>query len=370
LRRAGAVAIAIATAIATVSMSALVSIGCGGEEGRPAVTPVAPPQASAPPPPVPSATLDASAPIARPAVEDAAAQPPVATAPPPLPEPSFGATESAKPGDPHPFRVVAALRAMRASRSGANVLTMLSVMPGVIDAHAQTGIDPFSDGDWLLVYGPKVSIPGPNANVVKHARSEAQVTKAIADAGLPAWDAGAGTPGTAVRSELFGVRDVLLRPQPGIVALVPGDRASDLAAVLAKPIDPGVKPGELARIFVAEPAKLARFLPAEVVRANVVVKAAADGGLDLGAEADCPDAKVCKATATELEELVKRSNSMMVRIILKGLLSNLVVRADGTKLKATLHAEPGQVDAVLNITRVQLGLPAADPRDPNGSPHR
>lgn len=353
--------IAIATAIA---------IGCGGEG---TTQPAAAPSAATPPtaqqPAVVRTAPDAS--VAHP-VQDAA--PPVATVPPaaaaPLPEPAFGATESSKPGDAHAFRAIAALRAMRANRSGANVLNMLSVIPSVIDAHAQTGIDPFADGEWLLVYGSKVEIPGPNANVLKHARSEAQVTKAIADAGLPPWDAGAGTPGTAVRSELFGVRDVLLRPQPGIIALVPSDRAHDIATVLAKPIEPGVKQGELARIFVAEPAKLARFLPAEVVRANVVMKAATDGGLDLTAEADCPDAKACKTTAADLEELAKRQNSMMVRIILKGLFSNLVVRADGTKLKATLHAEPGQVDALLNITRVQLGLPAADAADPNGRPHR
>jgi len=359
LRRART--IAIASVIAIASTSALSAFGCGGEETRPAAVPSVPPPTSAPPrTELPTAAVDAA--VAAPVVDAVPLPPPVATAPPPpLPEPSFGATESAKPGDPHAFHASAALRAMRANRSGANVLKMLSVVPGVIDAHAQTGIEPFADGEWLLVYGSSVALPGPNANVIKHARPEAQVTMAMADAGLPSWDAGAGTPGTAVRSELFGVKDVLLRPQPGIMALVPGDRAHDLAVALAKPIEPSVKPGELARIFVAEPARLARFLPVEIVRGHVVVKAATDGGLDLSAEADCPDVATCKKTALEVDALAKRQNSLMVRIVLKGLLTNLVVRADGTKLKATLHAEPGQVDAVLNITRVQLGLPAADP---------
>ena len=288
---------------------------------------------------------------------------PAAPARAPVPEPSFGATESVKPGDGHAFRLSVALRAARASRSGATVLKMLSVIPEVIDGKTRTGIDPFADGEWLLVYGAKVGVPGPNANVVKHAKAEAAVTRTMADGGFEAWDAAPPSAG-GVRAEIYRVKDVLLRPQPGIVALVPGDRAGELAFVLAKPFDSGVRPGELARAFVAEPARLLRFLPAEVVRASVIVRAAPDGGLDASADADCPDAAQCKATATAIEELVRTQNSLMVRFVTKNLLGGLAVRADGTKLKATLHAGPDQVDAAVNLMRSQLGLPGEEPADP------
>jgi hypothetical protein len=263
----------------------------------------------------------------------------------PLPEPSFGASEPARPGDVHAFRLAVALRAARATRSGAKVTKMLSVIPELIDATRRTGLDPFADGEWLLVYGAKVAVPGPNANVVKHARAEAEITR------------------TSVRAEIYGVNDVIVRPQAGIAALVPNDRARDLAVALARPIDPGVRPGELARAFVAEPAKLLRFLPAEIVRANIAVKGAIDGGLDATADADCVDAAQCRATATAIEELIKAQNSLVVRIVTKNVLGGLTVRADGTKLKVALHAAPGQVDAALNLTRSQLGLPAEDPSD-------
>jgi hypothetical protein len=349
--------------VARLALASALALGCGGEESRPPA--VVPPVPVRPVATKPEPTEPADASVISSGLEDAGA-PPV-TLPPPRPsspEPAFGASESAKPGDAHAFRLAAALRAMRAAPSGAKVLKLLSVIPGVIDAKATTGVDPFADGEWLVVYGSKVEVPGPNANVVKHARSEGAVTSAFADAGLEAWDggAGAGTTG-AVRADVYGVRDVVLRPQLGVVALVPGDRARDLAAALAKPIDLGVKAGELARMFVAEPAKLARFLPAEVVRATVVAKAAPDGGLDVSAEADCPDAASCKTTAAALDELAKKQNTLMVRIVLKNVLAGLSFRSDGTKLKATLHAGRDQVDAVLNITRVQLGLPAEDPSD-------
>ncbi|MDB4934480.1 MAG: hypothetical protein JWP87_1452 [Labilithrix sp.] len=341
--------------------TALVLLACGGEENRPppvppvTVRPVAPAIAPS------DDGLDAS--IAPSFLEDAGA---AATLPPKpaLPEPAFGAAESVKPGDAHALRLAAALKAMRATRSGAKVLKMLSVVPEVIEARSRTGVDPFADGEWLLVYGSKVEVPGQNANVVKHGRPEAAVTSAMTDAGLEAWDGGgaAGTNG-AVRAEIYGVRDVVLRPQSGVLAVVPGDRAGDLASALSKPIDLGVKAGELARVFFAEPSKLLRFLPADVVRASVVAKAASDGGLDLAAEADCADAASCKTTAAALDELAKKQNTLMVRIVLKNVLANLSVRSDGPKLKATLHASPDQVDAILSITRAQLGLPAEDPTD-------
>jgi hypothetical protein len=319
-----------------VALVVVLALGCGADEAsRPRATSPASDGTVVPMPdmPPPSADgLDASVDVARAS----------------LPEPSFGATEPVKPGDAHAFRLVVGLRAARASRSGAKVMKMLSLLPDVREAREHTGVDLFADGEWLLVYGGKVAIPGPNANVVKHAKAEADVTRALADGGV----------------EIFGVKDVLLRPQPGMLALVPSDRAPELAVVLSKAIDPGVKPGELARAFVAEPAKLLRFLPAELTRASVNVRAAADGGLDASAELDCPGAASCKAAATALEELARTQNTLMVRIVTKNLLGGLGVQADGARLKATLHVAPDQVDAALNLIRAQLGLPGESPLEP------
>jgi hypothetical protein len=344
----------IALVLATASACAMYAtfVGCGDEAARPPAVPV---------PPVTSATAPARGPdtsviFASQNGESARNTAPEAgsSATPPPPEPSFGAG-SVKPGDVQPFRLVAALRALRASPSGAKIAQLMSVVPAVREAKARTGVDPFADGEWLLVYGPQVAVPGANANVVRHARPEAAVTTAIADGGFEAGDGG------GMRADLLGVRDVLLRPQPGTLALVPADRATDLGAALAKPIDPGVKSGELARIFIAEPTRVAHMLSKEVVRASVVVKPHPDGGLDLAADADCADAASCTATATTLDALVQRQNSMIVRIATRSLFSGLAFRADGTKLRATLHVSPEQVDAILGFVRAQLDLPAASP---------
>ena len=345
----------IALVLATTSASAMCAmfIGCAGEDAsRPVAVPPVTWSLDAARRPTPLFPGLGNGESTHDAAPDAS-RVPEPQAPRVSPEPSFGAG-SVKPGDAHAFRLAAALRAMRANTSGANVLRMMSVVPSVIDAKARTGVDPFADGEWLLVYGAEMAAPGPNANIVRHGRSDAEVTRAIADGGFEARDA---NPPGSVRADLLGVRDVLLRPQPGTLALVPADRAADLGAALTKPIDPGVKPGELARLFIAEPAKLTRAIPKEVVRANVTVKPASDGGLELAGDADCGDAKSCVATATMLEDFVTRRNSMMVRIATRNLFSGLVLRADGTKLRVAMHASPDQVDAILGLIRAQLDLP-------------
>ncbi len=348
---------------AACATALLVAVACGGEERPPAATPERPATAGS----------SSSSVIFRPdggalAPDDAAAAAPEAPAPPPPPAPppssaaaaAFG-PGSVKPSDPQPFRLAVALRAMRANVSGAKIAALLSLVPVVLEGKAKTGVDPFGNGEWLLVYGAQAEVPGANANVVRHALPDAEVTKAIAAAGFEARDGGASS---GVQASLYGVKEPLLRPQPATLALVPADRAADLAIALRAPIDPGTKPGELARVFLAEPAKALRMLPSEVVRATAIAKPAADGGLDLAADAACGDAASCTAVAAKLTDFVARQNSMMVRIVTRSLFSGLAIKANGTKLEVTLHATPSQVDALDTLLRAQLGLPSLAPPRP------
>lgn len=113
---------------------------------------------------------------------------------------------------------------MRSSPSGAKIASLLSRTEAVTEATTKTGVDPFVSGEWLLVYGPRAEVPGPNANVLRHTRPDAEVDKALAAAGFAPRDAG------GVQASLYGVQEPLLRPQPGTLALVPADRAADSAS--------------------------------------------------------------------------------------------------------------------------------------------
>jgi len=334
----------------------LFTVGCDRDERPPVATPVRPVTTH----PASSSVISRLDLAARDVTADAGPEPPLPPAAREL-RALFG-DGSVRPSDPQPFRLAVALRALRANASGAKIAALLSLVPVVIEGKTKTGVDPFVSGEWLLVYGARAEVPGANANVVRHTRPDTEVAKAINAAGFEARDGGASG---GVQASLYGVKEPLLRPQPATLALVPADRAADLASALKAPLDPGTKPGELARVFLAEPAKVLRILPSEVVRANAIAKPAGDGGLDLAADAECGDAAGCAAVATKLTDAVARQNSMMVRMVTRSLLSGLAIKANGTKLEATLHATPDQVDAILSLVRAQLGLPPAPlPRDP------
>ena len=234
------------------AVALLCTAACGGEDRPPAAPPAAPPAPPLTTSPASSSVIfrgDAGA--SADALDASAPLPPLRPLPAPdsepEPEAQFG-PGSVKPSDPHPFRLAVALRALRASPSGAKLAALLSLVPAVIDGKTKTGVDPFASGEWLLVYGAHAEAPGANANVVRHAKPEAEVTKAIAAAGFEARDGGASS---GVQASLYGVKEPLLRPQPATLALVPADRAGDLASALKGPIDPGTKAGELARVFLA-----------------------------------------------------------------------------------------------------------------------
>jgi len=332
----------------------LLATACGGAgeiEREPSRLP--PPTVAAPrvPPPPPPSTADGGT-----------------DAPPPrrrerlthFPTPSFGEGDVA-PGASHRFRLAVSTKAMRASASALKIGRSLSLLPAVIDAKRRTGVDPFDDGDWMLSYGPNVGAFIVNATVVRHHRTDDEITLALAQGSFEKSEHAAG----GLASDLFGTDTVLLRPRTQTLAFVPQDRAKDLGAALTKLDDPGLRTGEIAKLVAMEPSKmLSGYVPSEITTSEGVVKPAADGGLDVSAEGTCATADGCKEAAKAIEATVTRLNSMIVRIATRGLLSGVKVRAEGAKVKATLHAAPEQIDAIVQLMRASLNLPTVDPVAP------
>jgi len=294
------------------------------------------------------------------------------------PAPTFGPGPVAPASTEHPVRMVFGLEAMRASPSGAKLARVLGALPPIVDTKARTGIDPLAHGTWLLVYGSSLEVPGPNANVLRTSRTDAEIGAALADAGLgpttDAGDAGAAAshgafPDAGIPADVAGVRDVLLRPQPRVIALVPSDRAADLAVALARPIDPGLKPRELARIAIHEPGKLgargaATAVLAPLVRLTVALSAATDGGLDVAVDGDCKTAAECADATMAANAALKTLNTIGVRIVLGGLLNGVVVKADGARARAGAHVTPAELERILNLATSALGVSVPDPPDP------
>ena len=317
-----------AAIVLTGAMAALsASSGCGGEEAA------RPPTLVAMTPPPDASRNRESTPIVDAGTLDAEPPP---RAPRLVPEPVWGAG-SVKPNEPHPFRLVVSISAAQKNAAAAQLLELFDRLPAVSDWEERTGV-PVRAGDALLVYGKEIGLPGANASVLR-------LPRAVALTPVPSFQA-------------FGVRDAVLHPHPTLVAFVPSDRASDFEAALKAPFDFGVKPGEVARVTVAE---LPRVMPLpEQAKQNLllVVKPATDHGLDAAFEVDCGvDAAKCAAVASDVTDFVARSNSIMVRLATRGILNGFTARVDGKKLKATLHITPEQMDANLRMASAIFGLP-------------
>lgn len=282
---------------------------------------------------------------------------------PRFPTPSFGAGDVTITGA-HRFRMLVSTKAMRANASAAKLGRALSTMPSFIDATERTGVGVLDDTDWLFTYGPDIGAIVTNANVIRHRVADEEVTSALQRSAFePSRYAEGG-----LASDLFGTDMVLLRPRRQTLAIVPQDRASDIAASLAKFDDralPGPSPNIVAAT-VREPGPLlGRYVDAAVADAitkvDVSVRPGTPDGLDALADATCPTEEKCKTAAEALDATVRRRNSLAVRIATRGLLNGLIVRAEGARMKVTLHASAEQVEALDQLLRAVLGLPAPDP---------
>ncbi len=265
------------------------------------------------------------------------------------------ATESVKPADPHGFRLAASLSTMRASPSGAKLLALLHRASDHFKV--QIGASLAAEADWLLVYGPRVAFPGPNACVVKHHLPERVLATLIAERGFEPWDVGppaVGGSSGATSGDLYGAREVLLRPQPGLLAFVPAGRAREFVPVLARALETGLKPDELARVFVAQPWKVAGALAADFAGVTLSVTASPDGGLDVSAHATCAKPSSCAEAVTTLAGAVRRANTFLVRLATGNVLGGLALHTANGKATATLHATPEQVDASLSAIDAAL----------------
>lgn len=273
--------------------------------------------------------------------------------------------------DAHAFRLTLDLAAMRQNASAQRLLRTVALLPEVKAFRSVTSVDPTIDGAAFWSYGHDVDVPGANVNVLGAPSTLPAIRGALGRSGYPELPAEAQDPtAVSVTSELFGVRDVLAgrssRANGDLLSLVPPDRAADLPRVLAAPLSTDLTKGQLGKLFVVEPRRLAQVFPAALANAIFVMRGRTDGGLELSVTADCPDEEACRTTAEGLRDRVRRADSFFVRAVTHGVLSPLGavgkaggpgVRHDGKKLHAMLVASPDQVAALDGLARATLGLP-------------
>lgn len=282
------------------------------------------------------------------------------------PQAILGGAASVSAG-PNNVTVFVNMAVIKTHPTASRLAPILGAIPQWKQFMTGSTIDPMRDCDWILIMGPSLADTEKDAVFVHYSTSDAIVDGAIGtisktyakggpiDVGVPrvkAWKA------YADRAER-----VFLRPSPGVAVIVPATHATQFAKVLvANPITPKTRPGEALSLRALRPGGSISIIPQSITEMRLwVVPRNSDGGADVYAEGDCPDASTAAAAAVELKDTINKKNSFGVRLVTSGLLNNVDVTSDGNLVKAHLSASHEQIDAILGLVAGQLGASLPPP---------
>ena len=307
---------------------------------------------------------------ATPDVDDATGEAAVEAGAPRDPISMVGAAGAVQAGDPLVVLLVNAVE-IRKNPVGAQMGPLLSAIPQWDDFMAGTNIDPIQQTDWMLISGPGLVDTTNDVILVHYSAPDAVVDKAI-DVISKKYDRGgpfdAGVPGVkAAIGHADRAPRVFLRPQPGLLAVVPPHYANTAARILVRAkVSPRVRPGEAVRLKVAKPYQPFPDIPKTVSELRLWVVPRTDDGADVYAEGDCANDTDAADAAKQIKGVLDRyRRNMIVRAMTHGLLDSLEVTSDGKLVKLHLQPTLDQLETLLGFIAGQIkSLKSAPPPPP------
>jgi hypothetical protein len=224
-----------------------------------------------------------------------------------------------------------------------------------------TDVDPIADCDWIRIYGPSLIRTEKDAVIVHFNMSDARAAKDIAivakhDANGGAFDA--GVPGVrAWRGHADRAWRIFMLPRAHVAMMVPPEKAHETARVFSR-VEPrlNMAEGQAVWIMVKNPNHPMPFLPASLTELRFWAVPKPDGGADGYAEADAPDEAAAADAAKAVRALRGQMNSIAVKLLTHGLLDDVEVSVDGTKVKAHVPASEEQLEALYDLVAATLGV--------------
>jgi hypothetical protein len=279
---------------------------------------------------------------------------------------------------PNNVTLLVNMAVIRAHPEGARLGPVLAAIPQWRQFMAGAPLDPLRDTDWVLIMGPSLVHTDRDA-VYVHYNADDRLVDAAID-GLSKTYAKGGSFSVGVkgvkawRAFADGAERAFLRPRPHVAVIVPATHAAQFAKVIAQsPLTPRLRAGEAMSIRALRPGGSISIIPPSVTELRMwIVPRSADGGADVYAEGDCPDAAGAAEAAEMLNRELSRRNSIGVRILSAGLLNTVEITSDGAMVKLHAPASREQIDAVVGLAAQQLGaaMPPDAPAPPPLEPPR
>jgi hypothetical protein len=243
---------------------------------------------------------------------------------------------------------------------------------------AETKFDPLQAADWILIFGPSLIHTDRDAVFVRYNLPDKAIDDAVDTVSRLSASRGgafdAGVPGIhAAKTFADNGERVMMRVQPGLLLVVPPDKAAEFAKVYKRTgVSPRVRPGEALRLTVKDPWRQISIpnlkFPNTLSELRFwIIPHNDDGSADVYGEGDCGTPEHAVEVADALREMIKRLNaSMLVKIATHGLLNGAEIDPAGDKVKMHLGANRDQLEALLGLVAAQFGVNIPPP--PGGAP--
>jgi hypothetical protein len=261
---------------------------------------------------------------------------------------------------------------VRTNPVGARVGPLLLAIPQWADFLGGTDVDPVKDLDWIWIFGPSLIHTEKDAAVLRYSMTDDRAAKNIAL--LSRRDVGGGKFETGVagvrawRGRADNAWRVFLLPRPHLAAMVPPDFAKVAAKAFSRTeLRTPTGPNEAVRVMVKNPSHPMPFLPTSLTELRFWASPRDGGGADAYVEADAPDAPAAALAARQIRQLIVQQNSIGVRLVTRGLLSDFEVSSEGSVVKGHVPVSQEQLEAVYDLVAAFLGAPSS-PGGPGGAP--
>jgi hypothetical protein len=119
---------------------------------------------------------------------------------------------------------------------------------------------------------------------------------------------------------------------------------------------PPLRPKEIVYFKILRPKGAIPMLPECLEELRFSVKGADDDGLDATGEGECGTAAQASKAASEIEKRIVGMNSIGVRLITRGLLNDVTVGSEGSRVKIHLPIERGQLESLMALLAGRLGV--------------
>ena len=210
-------------------------------------------------------------------------------------------------------------------------------------------VDPIADLDWMTQHEDDM--------LVFHNAPDAKIDAAISSVARPMVVSAPNV--KAWRGMVNNTDIVFLRAQPHYVRIAPAHHVEQAVREIAggPPPPPAFHANEALRLKILHPAG-SYPVPNDVSEARVWIDSRpADSSADVYAEADCPSPAAAQADAVAIAEQIKRTNNIGVRIMTAGILNNVDVVADGSKVKLHTRATQQQIESLASLAASRFGSP-------------